>query len=125
MGIEAGDPASVRQLVTRLGSGSKMRCKLCRASLQKSRASQPKASCSGSPKGCGLTSIRKAGYTATKARAAGFTLAEIEDAGYVEGLMAAGYTAQEAKEAGYSSGEAKVAGFVGTQHSDSTSDPRA
>ena len=88
MGIEAGDPASVRQLVTRLGSGSKMRCKLCRASLQKSRASQlSKASCSGSPKGCGLTSIRKAGYTATKARAAGFTLAEIEDAGYVEGLL--------------------------------------
>ena len=36
----------------------------------------------------------------------------MEDAGYVEGLMAAGYTAQEAKEAGYSSGEAKVAGFV-------------
>ena len=133
VGIEAGDPASVRQLVTRL-VWLEDAVQALQSELAEWRASQPKASCSGSPEaaddkckemkaagehcavakraGCGLTSIRKAGYTATEARAAGFTLAEMEDAGYVEGLMAAGYTAQEAKEAGYSSGEAKVAGFV-------------
>ena len=117
VGIEAGDPASVRQLVTRL-VWLEDAVQALQSELAESHASQPKATCSDSPDiaddkcnemkaagepcavakraGCGLTSIRKAGYTATEARAAGFTLAEMEYAGYVEGLMAAGYTAQEA-----------------------------
>jgi len=87
VGIEAGDPASVRQLVTRL-VWLEDAVQALQSELAEWRASQPKASCSGSPEaaddkckemkaagehcavakraGCGLTSIRKAGYTATK-----------------------------------------------------------